>query len=70
MISRGFDGIPDFVDAGGDNLSFFKLSYLQLSSAAFVWSGNGKIYFFKGTNYWRFDPEKRPPVSEGYPRWR
>jgi len=50
LIQKGFDGIPDFVDA------------------AFVWSGNGKIYFFKGKHYWRFDPEKRPPVSEGYPR--
>ena len=36
--------------------------------AAFVWSGNGKIYFFKGTKYWKFDPEKRPPVSGAYPR--
>ena len=36
--------------------------------AAFVWGGNGKIYFFKGTSYWKFDPEKRPPVSSAYPR--
>ena len=28
-IAKGFDGIPDNIDA------------------AFVWSGNGKIYFFK-----------------------
>ena len=36
--------------------------------AAFVWSGNDKIYFFKGAKYWRFDPEARPPVELGYPR--
>ena len=36
--------------------------------AAFVWSGNDKIYFFKGAKYWRFDPEARPPVEQGYPR--
>ena len=36
--------------------------------ASFVWSGNGKIYFFKGSNYWRFDPTQRPPVKESYPK--
>ncbi len=40
-ISKGFDGIPNRVDA------------------AFVWSGNGKIYFFKGSKYYRFDPDDR-----------
>ena len=35
---------------------------------AFVWSGNDKIYFFKGANYWRFDPEHSPPVKGSYPR--
>lgn len=33
-----------------------------------MWSGNGKIYFFKGSKYWRFDPEQRPPVKGSYPR--
>ena len=33
-----------------------------------MWSGNDKIYFFKGAKYWRFDPEARPPVEQGYPR--
>ena len=37
--------------------------------AAFVWGGNGKIYFFKGNDYWKFDPEKTPHVQTGkYPR--
>jgi len=36
---------------------------------AFVWGGNGKIYFFKGGNYWKFDPEKKPHVTPGqYPK--
>ena len=34
-ISKGFEGIPNDVDA------------------AFVWSGNGKIYFFKVSIYSR-----------------
>jgi matrix metalloproteinase-14 (membrane-inserted) len=28
--------------------------------AATVWGGNGKIYFFKGEKFWKFDPESRP----------
>jgi matrix metalloproteinase-14 (membrane-inserted) len=28
--------------------------------AAFVWSGNGKIYFFKGEKFWKFDYDSRP----------
>lgn len=37
--------------------------------AAFVWGGNGKIYFFKGSKYWKFDPNsKKRPVPLGYPR--
>merc|ERR1712184_149866 len=36
---------------------------------AFVWGGNGKIYFFKGGNYWKFDPERKPHVREDiYPK--
>ncbi len=34
-------------------------------NTAFVWSGNGKIYFFKGDKYWRFDPNRDPPVGPG-----
>ena len=30
--------------------------------AAFVWGGNGKIYFFNVTKYWKFDPERKPHV--------
>lgn len=36
--------------------------------AAMVWGGNGKIYFYKGTKFWRFDPLKRPPVKQTYPK--
>ena len=33
-----------------------------------MWSGNGKIYFFKQSQYWRFDPDQSPPVKSSYPR--
>ncbi|KOB78388.1 Matrix metalloproteinase variant 1, partial [Operophtera brumata] len=36
--------------------------------AALVWSGNGKIYFYKGSKFWRFDPAQRPPVKATYPK--
>ena len=36
--------------------------------AAMVWAVNNKIYFFKGSQYWKFDPEKKPPVDSSYPR--
>lgn len=36
--------------------------------AAMVWGGNGKIYFYKGSKFWRFDPLKRPPVKSTYPK--
>ena len=37
--------------------------------ASFVWGGNGKIYFFKGSKYWKFDPERKPHVrSDQYPK--
>ncbi len=32
-----------------------------------MWGGNGKIYFFKGDEYWRFDPHRKPAVSDKYP---
>jgi hypothetical protein len=36
---------------------------------AFVWGGNGKVYFFKDGQYWRFDPDRKPHVRPGsYPR--
>nr|XP_002125302.1 matrix metalloproteinase-24 [Ciona intestinalis] len=41
--------------------------------AAFEWSGNGKIYFIKGEQYWRYNPSRRT-VDSGYPKplsvWR
>ena len=36
--------------------------------AAFVWGKNDKIYFFKGSDYYKFDPKKNPPVDASYPR--
>ena len=46
--------------------------------ATFTWKRNNKIYFFKGTEYWRFDYEKAAAGKQGvrgdYPRdiaaWR
>lgn len=36
--------------------------------AALVWSGNGKTYFFKGAQYWRYDSRSEVPVSDRYPQ--
>ena len=33
-----------------------------------VWAVNRKIYFFKGSEYYKFDPKKKIPVEESYPR--
>jgi matrix metalloproteinase-14 (membrane-inserted) len=30
--------------------------------AAFVWGGNGKIYFVKDDVFWKFDPDANPNV--------
>ena len=30
--------------------------------------GNGKIYFFKGNDYYKFDPDRNLQEKEGYPR--
>ena len=38
------------------------------ADAAMVWPVNKKIYFFKGDQYWKFDPEKSPSVESSYPR--
>lgn len=41
--------------------------------AALEWRRNGKTYFFKGSNYWRYD-RTRGKIDDGYPRdisaWR
>ena len=38
--------------------------------AAFVWGGNKKFYFFKGSKYWLFDPQtgQARTGADGYPR--
>ena len=36
--------------------------------AAFVWGKNQKIYFFKESKYWLFDPQTGQARTEGYPR--
>ena len=37
--------------------------------SAFVWGGNGKIYFTKGDKFWKFDPDTTPHVSKrNYPK--
>ncbi|KAL7291823.1 hypothetical protein TKK_0014604 [Trichogramma kaykai] len=36
--------------------------------AVTVWTGNGKIYFYKGSKFWRFDPFDKPPVNKSYPK--
>ena len=37
--------------------------------AALVWARNNKIYLFKGSRYWKLDPDNpRNPVDESYPR--
>ncbi len=35
--------------------------------ASFIWSGNGRIYFVEGNNYWRFDDELGK-IEHGYPK--
>ena len=35
--------------------------------AALEWRRNGKLYFFKGTQYWRYD-KTRNKIDDGYPR--
>lgn len=42
-------------------------SSLTDPDAAFVWGGNGKTYFFKGNNYWRYNEFKKI-ADDNYPR--
>ena len=42
-------------------------SSLTDPDAAFVWGGNGKTYFFKGNNYWRYN-EFNKAVDKNYPK--
>ena len=36
--------------------------------SAMVWAVNKKIYFFKGSQYWKLDPDQDPAVPDSYPR--
>lgn len=41
--------------------------HLDSVDAAFIWAHNGKTYFFKGDEFWRFD-ERRRKMDLGYPK--
>ena len=40
---------------------------LHSMDAAFVWGGNGRLYFFKGDKYWRYN-DRLKRIDHGYPR--
>ena len=56
-----FQGFPKQISDGFEGIP-------SNVDAAFVWGRNDKIYFFKGSDYYKFDPKKNPPVDSSYPR--
>ena len=40
---------------------------LSNMDAVFIWGGNGRTYFFKGEQYWRYD-DRTDRIDLGYPR--
>ena len=36
--------------------------------AVFIWEGNGVTYFFKGSQYWRYNEQFRRAYTSRYPR--
>ena len=59
---------------GPAHISELKLpEELANMDAALEWKRNGKLYFFKGSQYWRYD-KTRHMIEDGYPRdmraWR
>ncbi|OXB73387.1 UNVERIFIED_CONTAM: hypothetical protein H355_017041 [Colinus virginianus] len=50
-ISEGFEGIPDDIDAA-------------FALPAHSYSGNERVYFFKGKNYWSYDFAHQPTQAE------
>ena len=54
--------------AGPQSITDFGLpSDLNRLDAAFIWSANGKAYFFRGDKYWRYNEELKK-LDEDYPR--
>lgn len=72
LISTGFAGIPDNVDAsfvwgGNGKTYFFKGIVFQRKIWLFLLIL--AVFFTQtGNEYWRFDSKSEPPVSKQYPK--
>ena len=59
------DGFPQPISSGFPGIP-------NKLDAALRWVRNGKMYFFKGSQYWKFDDKLKttgqPGVSSGYPK--
>ena len=73
LISTGFAGIPDNVDAsfvwGGNGKTYFFKGECDCRTKRVVLI----VYIFfvnttLGNEYWRFDSKSEPPVSKQYPK--
>ena len=52
---------------GPTSFSSYGLSELKSMDAALEWPGNGRTYFFKGEEYWRYNWNNER-IDYGYPR--